>query len=141
MRLERLVNGAQHTRVCCTFNQTVTTILRYTPSPPHPLSLKQAIVSEPDRGCQRSTSEGRGFVAQTTQAHTGRCRMGDSLHDPVLAGGEVVLGVVYKGQPEVEHQVHEQGAHAFGQEHLTGGRSRNRNELNKCNVNVEFNRY
>lgn len=50
--------------------------------------------------------------------------MGYSLHDPVLAGGEVILGGVYEGNPEVEHEVDEQRPDILGEEHLgrdTGG--------------------
>ena len=40
------------------------------------------------------------------------------LHDPVFTGGEVVFGGVDEGNPEVEHEIEEEGTSVLGQEHL-----------------------
>lgn len=43
-----------------------------------------------------------------------------SLHDRVLAGGEVILGAVDEGHSEVEEQVDKQGPSILGEEDLKG---------------------
>lgn len=42
----------------------------------------------------------------------------DSLYDPVFTSGKVIFGCVDEGNPEVEHQIDDQGTSILCQEDL-----------------------
>lgn len=43
-----------------------------------------------------------------------------SLYDPVFTGGEVIFGCIDEGDPEVEHQIDDQGSGVLCQKDLRG---------------------